>query len=125
MGCRHEKEVLCEGDRPNICIPNKNRALNKVRKSSDMTHEEWLDQNDLTRMKHLEACTKCVWTKELKCLMEECWHDDMGLRPSMADAVKRLEGCIQELAPKGLHRSSMQEKNGGEGSGVVLVNEIE
>ena len=94
---RHEEEVLSCGDRPNIKIPCNKRSLMKSKKSS-VSYVEWLAQSDVRKKdKHLASCTKCVWTKELKRLLEECWHDDMRLRPSMKDVVKRLESCIREL----------------------------
>jgi len=93
-----------------VKIPTGKRALNKIRKSASLSHEEWMQQDDMERQaKQLEGVTKCVWTKDLKCLTEECWHDDMRERPSMKEIVARLEGCIQELIPEGLRKSLAQE----------------
>lgn len=79
----HEDEVLFRGHRPNLEIPSaKGRfAPKSIIKSKDM----------------LEVLTKCVWTEELKRLIEECWQGDMRLRPEMRDVVARLESCLQEL----------------------------
>lgn len=107
---QHEKEVLCNGDRPNVKIPAGKRTLNKIRKSTNLSYEEWTEQHNYEKQtKQLEACTKCVWTKDLKRLTQQCWHDDMRERPSMQEVETRLEGCIQELIPEGLRKSLAQE----------------
>jgi len=100
---RHEEEVLALGDRPNAKIPRKKRSLKKVKKSVGVSYADWLAGHKRNggrpekRNDHLALRTKCVWTEGLKDLIEECWHSNLFLRPSMKDVVERLEGCIQEL----------------------------
>lgn len=86
----HEEKVLCSGHRPNVEIPST--------KGSSPSYSQWFTQRSDGKKKDLlELRTKCVWTEELKQLIEECWHSDMRLRPAMREVVLRLEGCIQEL----------------------------
>jgi serine/threonine protein kinase len=86
----HEEKVLCSGHRPNVEIPSA--------KGSSSSYSQWFAQSSDGKKKDLlELRTKCVWTEELKQLIEECWHFDMRLRPEMREVVLRLEGCIQEL----------------------------
>jgi len=100
---RHEEEVLALGDRPDAKIPRKKRSLKKVKKSVGVSYADWLAGHKRNggrpekRNDHLALRTKCVWTEGLKDLIEECWHSNLFLRPSMKDVVERLEGCIQEL----------------------------
>jgi len=107
---RHEKEVLCDGARPDLRIPAGRRDLRRARRGAGLDYVEWRDQRDRERqVRQLEACTKCVWTPDLRRLIEECWHDDLRERPAMRQVVARLEDCIEELTPEGLRKSLMQE----------------
>mmetsp|Transcript_33699 Transcript_33699/g.72882 ORF Transcript_33699/g.72882 Transcript_33699/m.72882 type:complete len:698 (-) Transcript_33699:150-2243(-) len=100
---RHEEEVLALGDRPDARIPCKRRSLKKIKRSLGVSYAEWLAGRKrrgegFEKMNNLLALrTKCVWTEGLRDLIEECWHSNLFLRPSMEDVVERLEGCIREL----------------------------
>lgn len=96
--CRHEDEVLSSGDRPDVHIPSMKRSLMKIKMSDISSYDDWKGEGDVKRRtKHLALRTKCVWTKELRCLIEECWHADLRCRPSMREVVGRLDRCIQDL----------------------------
>lgn len=84
----HEDEVLLRDHRPNVEIPS----------SKGSTNSSWFAPRGAVKSKDLlELRTKCVWTEDLKQLIEECWQGDMRLRPAMHDVVIRLERCLQEL----------------------------
>lgn len=94
----HEQEVLSSGERPDIKIPCAKRTLTKVRKSSVSSYAQWMNvKENAKKNKHLERRTKSVWPKELKTLLDSCWHDDMRHRPSMKCIVAKLEESIREL----------------------------
>ncbi len=96
---RHEREVLHGGDRPSLEIPSSRRVASLLAKrGGGLTYERWLAVGDAKRKEDmLELRSKCVWTRELQCLIRDCWRGDMRMRPRMRDVVTRLEGCIQEL----------------------------
>ena len=107
---RHEKEILCDQGRPDVRLPTGRRALAKVAKAAGLSYAEWQEQPDVERRaRQLEICTKCVWTQDLRRLIEQCWNDDMRERPHMRDVVSRLEVCIEELMPEGMRKSLLQE----------------
>mmetsp|Transcript_34628 Transcript_34628/g.58771 ORF Transcript_34628/g.58771 Transcript_34628/m.58771 type:complete len:121 (+) Transcript_34628:2-364(+) len=69
----------------------------KIRKNGS-TYVDWLDTDDDEKKKNqLAASTKCVWTRDLKRMIQECWDGNLWSRPSMKNVEERLEGCIQEL----------------------------
>lgn len=50
-----------------------------------------------------KGCRPCLvgynhWPKDLACLIEDCWHGDMKLRPNIDEVITRLDDCIYELA---------------------------
>lgn len=106
----HEEAILSCGGRPNVVIPAAKKVLAKVRRSGVKSHNDWLKMcTDRKRTKNLECRTKSVWTKELRSLMEECWHDDLKCRPSMKDVVQRLDSCISELTKNRLSLPSTKK----------------
>mmetsp|Transcript_4358 Transcript_4358/g.9393 ORF Transcript_4358/g.9393 Transcript_4358/m.9393 type:complete len:315 (+) Transcript_4358:413-1357(+) len=98
---RHEDEVLRGRDRPDLRIPRGRRDLARVRRSCGVPHAEWRAKHEggepKKRNKIQALRSKCVWTKGLARLIEECWADDMRERPGMGDVASRLGGCIREL----------------------------
>ena len=107
---QHEKEVLCNGGRPDLRIPAGRRALAKVTKAASLSYADWQELHIMERQtRQLEACTKCVWTPGLRRLIEQCWNDDMRERPRMRDVVSRLEDCVEELTPKQRRKGSLQD----------------
>ena len=87
----HEDEVLFRDHRPNIEIPSSEG-------STCSSYSRWFVPRSAVKSKDLlELRTKCVWTEDLKQLIEECWQGDMRLRPEMHDVVIRLERCLKEL----------------------------
>ena len=107
---QHEKEVLCNGGRPDLRIPAGRRALAKVTKAASLSYADWQELHIMERQtRQLEACTKCAWTPGLRRLIEQCWNDDMRERPRMRDVVSRLEDCVEELTPKQRRKGSLQD----------------
>jgi serine/threonine protein kinase len=95
---RHEEEVLRGGNRPNLESPSSRRVASLLTNRDGITYERWLAEGSEWRKDDwLQLRTKCVWTRELRSLIRDCWRGDMRLRPRMRDVVTRLECCIQEL----------------------------
>jgi len=92
---RHEDEVLHGGDRPDVTVPSRRSVASRTRR---VTYEEYVDSDDPARMAEtLVMRTKVVWPRNLRILIEACWHDDMRGRPDMGSAVELLDSCIEEL----------------------------
>ena len=95
---RHEEEVLRGGHRPSLASPSSRRVASLLTNRDGITYERWLAEGSEWRKNDwLELRTKCVWTRELRSLIRDCWCGDMRLRPKMRDVVTRLEFCVQEL----------------------------
>ncbi len=115
---RHEKEILHGGDRPSLEIPSSRKVASLLaRRGRSNPYERWLGENDLRKKyNRLELRTKCVWTEELQCLIQDCWQGDIRLRPTMRDVVTRLEDCIQEFT-----RIKRDESDGIEGNKMRMT----
>ena len=125
---RHEDEILNCGERPDLKIPAARKALSKAKSigggGGSCPYAEWLtDPDGKKRAKVLSKLTKCVWTKDLRRLIGECWEDDMRLRPSMGDVERRLGGCIRELTAMAIPREGAQSTDGTAATTTVTTSQ--
>ena len=114
---QHEDEVLQGGDRPDVTIPSRRSVASKTRR---VTYEEFVDSDDPALMaESLAMRTKVVWPRNLRVLIEACWHDDMRGRPDMGGAVELLDSCIEELRGGASGRRAGGRLSAGKAQGLA------
>mmetsp|Transcript_14430 Transcript_14430/g.27739 ORF Transcript_14430/g.27739 Transcript_14430/m.27739 type:complete len:580 (+) Transcript_14430:1-1740(+) len=94
---RHEAEVLRRGRRP--CLAGYAPSSPSSSTSSLLAPLAASKLVSSLSGSNNSAGVNDYWPRDLKSLIEDCWHSDMRARPRMKDVVRRLEDCIRELTP--------------------------
>ncbi|KAL7461663.1 hypothetical protein ACHAXS_002075, partial [Conticribra weissflogii] len=93
---RHEAEVLRRGRRP--CVAG--YAPSSPSSSTSSLLAPFTTSKLVSSLSgNSNVGVNDYWPRDLKPLIEDCWHSDMRARPPMKEVVRRLEDCIRELTP--------------------------
>ncbi|KAL7462242.1 hypothetical protein ACHAXS_002632 [Conticribra weissflogii] len=96
-----EKEVAIGGHRPDTTLSKfSTYSFSSCKRNSRWTKNRNSNDEEMPNIeKNIQLALKTlrVWPKDLKCLIEECWDNDLNCRPEMSQVEHRIDTCIHEL----------------------------